>query len=114
MGHARALLSLPSKDEQNLIAEDAIKRGLSVRQVEQLVQSIKPKKHGDDKPATPAKAGKERPAWLKEIEDNLEEALGTLVAVRYGKKRSHITIECLGRDEFERVYELLKAPRRKD
>ena len=29
--------------------------------------------------------------------------------IRYGRKRSKITIETLGRDEFERVYELLKG-----
>lgn len=109
MGHARALLSIPSLDEQRLLAEDAIKRGLSVRQVEQLVQSVKTSKVEAEKPEPAPRAVKDRPSWLKEIEDNLEEALGTMVAVKYGKKRSHITIECLGRDEFERVYELLRA-----
>lgn len=110
MGHARALLALASKDEQKLVAEDAIKRGLNVRQVEQLVQSMKPEKTTAGKSGeTGVRRGKDRPAWLKEIEDTLEEVLGTMVAVKYGKKRSHITIECLGRDEFERVYEMLKG-----
>ncbi|MHC5062745.1 MAG: ParB/RepB/Spo0J family partition protein [Planctomycetota bacterium] len=110
MGHARALLALASKEEQKLVAEDAIKRGLNVRQVEQLVQTMKPSKAPTGKQGESApRTVKDRPAWLKEIEDTLEEVLGTMVAVKYGKKRSHITIECLGRDEFERVYDLLKA-----
>lgn len=110
MGHARALLGLPTPDEQKLVAEEVLRRGLSVRQIEKLVQSMKsPKSGGQQQVVRSAASGKQQPPWLKEIEDNLEQALGTMVAVRYNKKRSHITIECIGRDEFERIYELLKA-----
>ena len=52
--------------------------------------------------------------WLNEIEETLVEALGTSVSVRYRTKRSQITIECHGREEFERVYEQLKSLGPKD
>ena len=55
------------------------------------------------------KVTKGRPVWLNEIEDHLAEALQTPVSVKYGRKRSKITIDCQGREEFERVYELLKS-----
>jgi hypothetical protein len=81
---------------------------LSVRQVEQFIQGL----NETTSPPSPAKARqapKGRPVWLNEIEENLVEALGTSVSVKYGTKRSRISIECLGREEFERVYELLKG-----
>ena len=43
----------------------------------------------------------ERPLWLNEIEETLVESLGTPVQVRYSPTRAKITIECLGRDEFD-------------
>jgi len=108
MGHARALLALPA-DALEAIADRVIRDRLSVRQVEELVKQAKagPSESTGGGAAT-AKDAKGRPVWLNEIEENLVEALGTSVAVKYGRKRSKITIECAGRDEFERVYEMLK------
>ena len=120
MGQARALLAVPDADGRLRLAEQAIRERWSVRQVESAAQAWK-----DGGPTAPAPEGgseqapsgsgsdakaKERPLWLKEIEDNLSEALGTSVQVRYGRKRSKIVIECLGRDEFERIYEQLQKP----
>ena len=82
---------------------------LSPSQVESLVQSLKAATEPKTKSQGAEKKKPERPIWLKEIEDNLVEALNTQVSVRYGRKRSKITIECTGREEFERVYNMLKA-----
>jgi ParB family chromosome partitioning protein len=107
MGHARALLGLP--DEQQVqLAEEAVRDRLSVREVEARAQALK-------SPSTTApraaggKGPRKRPAWVTEIEDTISEAVGATVHVRYGRRRSIIAIECRGREEFERVYELLKA-----
>ena len=112
MGQARALLGLADEHERKAVAEDAIRRRLSVRQVEALVQSLKtrresPAKGSPTNPAPQPETGG-RPLWLKEIEDNLSEALQAQVRVRYTKKRSSFVIECEGRDEFERLYERLR------
>lgn len=114
MGHARALLGLPDPEEQVAVAEEILRRRLSVREVEALVrelrQSEQPKKPGDPpRPVSGVGSRGQRPIWLDEIEGTLREALGTQVTVKYGRKRSRIVIECLGREEFERVYELLKS-----
>lgn len=111
MGQARALLGLAGGEEQKAVAEEIVRKRLSVRQVEALIQSLNAatdpdaKKRGriGDKPG--------RPVWVHEIEENLVGALGTPVSIQYGAKRSRITIECLGREEFERVYELLLKTR---
>ena len=109
MGHARALLGLADAEEQKVLAEAILRERLSVRQVESLVQEMT----ASAAPAAKGQAGKrkkgERPLWLNEIEETLVDALGTPVTVRYGTKRSRITIDCLGREEFERVYERLKS-----
>lgn len=110
MGQARALLSLPGEAERKAVAEKIIRERLSVRQVEALVQELKEAtpRAAEQKPGE-VTVSKERPLWLREIEDNLCDALEAKVAVKYGRKRSKITIECEGREQFERVYEMLKA-----
>lgn len=108
MGHARALLGLAGADEQKTLAEEIVRKRMSVRQVEAFIQALNEATDPPGGGKARKKAGG-RPLWLNEIEENLVEALGTPVSVRYGAKRSQITIECMGRDEFERVYELLKG-----
>jgi ParB family chromosome partitioning protein len=107
MGHARALLGLSDAQSRIKLAEEAIRRGLSVRQIEDLVRDLGKPPVGDAK-AKDAIGKKGRPGWLKEIEEALEETLGTPVTVRYGRKNSKIVIECTGREQFERLYERLK------
>jgi len=105
MGHARALLGAKDPEVQTRLADEAVKQSLSVRALEELVRQanlgpvLAPKK----KDPKQIKA-----AWLKEIEENLTEALSTTVNVRYGRKSSVIQITCAGRDEFERIYGKLK------
>ena len=107
MGHARSLLALPDAEVMVRTADFAIQHGLSVRHLEAKVKDLLGASTG--KPAK-GKAGskKARPVWLNELEENLVEALNTPVAIKYGRKRSQIVIDCAGREEFERVYERLK------
>jgi len=109
MGQARALLSLP-KEEIEAAADQVIRSKMSVRQVEQYVKDLAgaAAPAGAEADRKPIKDAKGRPVWVTEIEETLVEALHTPVAVKYGRKRSKIVIECAGREEFERVYDLLK------
>lgn len=93
------------------MADEIVRKKLSVRQVEEQIQQLK-----TAAPASPAeasqaklKAPKGRPVWVQEIEDTLSEAVGAPVTVRYGRKRSRIQIECGPREDFERIYEKLKG-----
>lgn len=106
MGHARALLALPDADAMTRSGEEAIKRGWSVRELERHVQELLAATVGK---ATKGRASRSRPVWLNELEESLVDALGTPVAIRYGRKRSQIIIDCAGREEFERVYQRLKG-----
>ena len=111
MGHARCLLALPDHETMEITADASIKQNLSVRALESLVKDMLEGSKGKGQSAETtgkAKAKADRPVWLNELEENLVETLSTPVAIKYGKKRSQIIIECAGREEFERVFGRLK------
>ena len=106
MGHARALLALDSPETMIACGEEAIRLGLSVRDLESRVKALQEASKGS--PAKTSGARKSRPVWLNELEESLVESLGTPVTIRHGRKRSQIIIDCAGREEFERVFQRLK------
>ncbi|MBR2715822.1 MAG: ParB/RepB/Spo0J family partition protein [Ruminococcus sp.] len=78
-GHARALLSLDNKALMSAIAQDAVKKGLSVRQVEKMVKDL------TKKPATKTRVAKAKPSYFSEVELALSEYLGNKVVVTPSK-----------------------------
>lgn len=78
-GHARALLSLENKALISAIAEDVVKKGLSVRQVEKLVKDF------SKKPVTRTRQAKNKPSYFSEVELALSEYLGNKVVVTPAK-----------------------------
>jgi ParB family chromosome partitioning protein len=107
MGHARALLGLGDAPSRIKLAE-AVRHAWSVRKLESEVREITVGKPADARAVAAKGAQRPRPAWLNEIEETLVENFGTAVKVQYGRKRSSITIECAGREEFERILSRLK------
>jgi len=103
MGHARAILGLPSADLQIQIAEKTAAQGLSVRQVEALVQELasnRPKAHGR------ANRENETDANVKAAVDELERALGTRVRiVELSDQRGRIEIEYYSQADRDRLYD---------
>lgn len=110
MGHARALLGLPDHEIMTKTADLAIKQSLSVRALEAMVKEMQASMTAgtSENAKTTAKGKKARPVWLNELEESLVDALSTPVAIKYGRKRSQIVIECAGREEFERVFARIK------
>lgn len=103
-GHARALLGLASRQEQDVLARRIVSDDLTVRQVEQIVRE------GADLggPARPARRpAPERPAALLEVEQHMEERLDTRVSVAMSDKRGKITIEFADLADLDRIYKLL-------
>ena len=101
MGHARALLSLESAAGQIALAEKTASSGLSVREVERIVQAEK------GRPKTKA-APLERPAHIIDVEDRLRKSLGTKVRVSERNGRGKIVLEFYTLDEFDRLMEALE------
>ncbi len=101
MGHAKALLSLPSAQAQLAAARSITTQGLSVRQAEKLANGAKA-----------AAAAKKAPAAkdpnIASIEDRLRRKLGAKVTLKSPDgKRGKIEIEYYSLDELERLLDLL-------
>jgi ParB family chromosome partitioning protein len=103
MGHARALLGLPTDDLQREVAEKAAAQGLSVRQVEQMVHNMT-KAREVKKPDTPEPADPNVKAAISE----LEAALGTRVRiVEKAPGKGKIEIDYYSQDDLDRIYAVI-------
>lgn len=103
MGHAKAILGLRSAEEQIEIAEKTAAQGLSVRQVETLVQERTSEQ-------SRGKSGSRREMLVdpnvKAAVDRLERALGTRVRiVELTEQRGRIEIEYYSQAELDRLFE---------
>lgn len=111
MGHARTLLALPDQEIMEKTADQAIKQSMSVRATEARVKELLVAFAGGPPLVEKGSKGgkkKARPVWLNELEENLVEALSTPVAIKYGKKRSQIIIDCNSPEELDRLFNRLK------
>ncbi len=103
MGHARAILGLPTAEEQIQVAEKTVALGLSVRQVEAQVQELtsdrgKPS-HGSRKDAV-------QDPNVRAAADELERALGTRVRIiELSEQRGRIEIEYYSQSDLDRLYQ---------
>ena len=107
MGHARAIVALPSEAGQRRLAREVIARGLSVRETEALV------KHEIEKtqPERDRKAGTKKDVHTRAAEDQLKLALGTPVEITRRGKGGTITISFTNETELQRIYEYLTEKR---
>ena len=100
MGHARAILALPTDDLRRKLANRAMTGRLNVRDVEQLVRIYL---HGRETKPEP----KQKAANILDLEQRLRETLGTKVQINTGKNthRGRIIIDYYSLDEFDRLTE---------
>jgi ParB family chromosome partitioning protein len=101
-GHARALLGAPSEELMATLAERAIKEGLSVRGLEELVGGVKVK----PKKAKIVPGGKQD--MLKEMSDSLGEKLNTVVKIQLGRKKGQLVIEFGNIADLRRIVEQIQ------
>lgn len=103
-GHARAILSLESKEKQKELCALIIKKGLSVREAEALAKrwSEKPKKL-----ITAVKKKGDLESQLNSLQDSLRKYLGTKVQINRKGKRGKIEIEYYSHQDLERIVEAI-------
>lgn len=94
-GHARAILSVKGQDEQIKLARKIINSGMSVRESE-----------GAGKKAKQAKKDS-LDVHIKDIEDKLQDILGTRVQINRKKKGGNITVAYFDDEDLERLIELM-------
>jgi ParB family transcriptional regulator, chromosome partitioning protein len=101
MGHARAILAVPTDELRRKLANRAMAGRLSVREVERMVKKyVSNPSEYNGLPKLPAKA-----ANIVDLENRLKRELGTRVEIKAKKngQRGKILIDFYSLDEFERI-----------
>ncbi len=99
MGHAKAVLSLPTERGQIRFTKRIIKQNLSVRQAEELIKQRLQRKS--------AKTG-HKDEHLTSMEESLQHYFGTRVKISHGKKRGKVEIFYYSNEDLERIADLIK------
>lgn len=106
MGHARALLGLPTSALQNGAFKEIMARGLSVRQTESLVKRLKEAHNSPKKKKEPSSLENQ----LKVLSEGLSRHFGTKVQIKRNGKKGRVEIEFYSDDDLERLLEKLQSP----
>lgn len=108
VGHAKVLLSLSSAADQKIAAQQILKDGLNVRQTEQLIARIQERSSSNH--STPTVPASPRDPHVADIENRLQQKLGTKTLLRYRQGKGSIEIRFFNDDELERILALLGLP----
>lgn len=100
MGHARVLAGLTTREEQKILREAVIGKGLSVRQLEALVKRQRAR-------SGLRKRENERDYYMQSLVDNLKRSLGTKVDIKKRGGAGQIVIHFYSDDELDRLLDLL-------
>ncbi|MDN5604872.1 MAG: ParB/RepB/Spo0J family partition protein [Kocuria sp.] len=104
-GHARALLALTDPAAMERLAQRIVAEGLSVRSVEEIIQSGAAEK-GEQKPRKPATPNKHHER-LDYIADAFSDKLDTNVKINLGARKGKMTIEFASVDDLNRIITVL-------
>lgn len=99
-GHARALLSLTSKEAQIAALNSIIKLDLNVRQTEELIRKL-----GGEKPVRQAAPAID--PGIKSLEEQLRQRLGTKVSLNQKQNGGTLTIHYYSAEELESLLEII-------
>lgn len=108
VGHAKALLGLRGAEDQRHIAEQVMKKSLSVRATEDLVNAHLTKGGTVRKGRTRQK--RTVSAAVQHLENRLQQHLSTRVEIHHGDDKGRILIEYYGNDDLQRLLGQLGLP----
>ncbi len=112
-GHARTLVSLPSRDVQLALWKKILLGGLSVRRTEELARAaMKPVEESPEVSATPktAEPAKELYDVYPDLESRMRTVLATQVKIRStAEGKGRVEIEFYSNDELTRIIEIIEA-----
>ena len=106
VGHAKVLLGLKVHEEQVAVAETILRRSSPVRDAERLVA----RQLGTGRRRKKSAGASVSIAALDELQNRLQQHLGTRVVIHYGEKRGRIEIEYYGNDDLERILDAIGLP----
>lgn len=104
-GHGRALLALPTAEEQIAAAEEIRTKGWSVRETEERIRQRlqEGEASAPEKPSSPLKL------YFKEAERQLTAGLGRRVTITQGKKKGKIALEYYDQEDLEALMAALAS-----
>ncbi len=102
-GHARAILSIPTKEGRDRLTKKLIEEKLSVREAESLARLFSGKKSDGSKPRTPV------PKEYKKVARTLKDVLDTNVRVKSLNGKNKIEIEFKDEEDLERLFKGILA-----
>jgi ParB family chromosome partitioning protein len=100
-GHARALLGLEQAEAQESALKMVLKRGLNVRQTEELVRRLVGLRREEREPR------REVSPETRALETRFREALGTKVSLTRGEKGGRLVIYFYSDEELDALYEYI-------
>jgi ParB family transcriptional regulator, chromosome partitioning protein len=109
MGHAKVLLGLDDLEKIVNLADEIVREGLTVRELEQRLRQVAgaPKAGKAGRPRTVDRQSPE----VREIQNRLRGFLQTDVTVNVGpRNRGTITLHFFSPDDLERLLELMRVP----
>lgn len=101
-GHAKVILSVSNKDEQEQLALLVEEKQMTVRETENFIKSKSKTKKPVSKMSTEVKMA------IKNMENNFSKYFGTKVKIKDTNGKGKIEISYYSHDEFERIMEILK------
>lgn len=104
-GHGRALLVIEDNELQYTAAQKAIDEKYSVRELERYIKSLFTVKKVLLAPEEPSKDN----PYIKDIQNRLQDHLGTKVRFNFKKNKSKIEIEYYSDEDLERLLEIMKV-----
>ena len=102
-GHARAILSIPTKEGRQKLTEKLIAEKLTVREAEAIARLFSGKRNDEQRTKEPM------PKTYKTVARALKDVLHTNVKVKSVKGKNKIEIEFKDEDDLERLFEELIA-----
>jgi ParB family chromosome partitioning protein len=115
-GHARALLALQTAESILHVANEAVTRGLTVRELEQRVRELggKPASSSGVTRTQQPEVGSADSA-IRRIEDDLRRHLQTDIRVQLtGPSKGRVEISFYNNDDLDRVLDLILGDKRRD
>ncbi len=101
--HGRALLEVADLNQQRRLAQEVISKGLSVRELENIIKSHRPRQ------AKRKMMPSQREPYLAVMEEELQHVLATKVRISKRKKRGHISIEFYSQEDLERIVSRIRG-----
>jgi len=99
LGHAKVLLGVEDRVKQRQLADQTVRKGLSVRDLEAMLEKSPSKKSGAKQQAS---------AEMKSIENKMKLHFGTKVSIKGSYKKGTIVIEYYNSEDFERITEIMR------